>query len=290
MIPRAFLFTPADRPDLFSKAIHGQADAICIDLEDGVIASGKKQARQNLKSMIMHAKNINRPVFIRINKFENTLEFKRDLSAIDASPNGIVLPKVSSWQQALQVDNILSNAGLTDPNLSIISMIEHPMGLLSAESAIGNKGRITGFLFGSEDFATACECNPNAAVIKQAFLRMLLASKMQGIKAYGMPCGIGEYRNLSSFGMAAKFSKENGGYGAFAIHPNQISILKETFYPTDQDIIWANNVVNVFEKSLVDGKSIAILNQEMVDLPIYNRAKNLLNSMNPPHFRKVKEC
>ena len=38
---RSKLFVPASRPELFSKAMHSEADAISIDLEDAVVEGRK---------------------------------------------------------------------------------------------------------------------------------------------------------------------------------------------------------------------------------------------------------
>jgi len=41
-----FLFVPADRPDRWAKAFVSGADAVILDLEDGVAASAKPGARR----------------------------------------------------------------------------------------------------------------------------------------------------------------------------------------------------------------------------------------------------
>ena len=36
MMPRSYLFVPADRPERDAKALASAADAVIVDLEDGV--------------------------------------------------------------------------------------------------------------------------------------------------------------------------------------------------------------------------------------------------------------
>ena len=48
---RSLLFTPANRPALYSKAVTSGADMICIDLEDAV-ASDQKQVVRILKYVL----------------------------------------------------------------------------------------------------------------------------------------------------------------------------------------------------------------------------------------------
>ncbi len=48
MLPRSYLFVPADRPERFAKAQASGADAVIIDLEDAVAPHAKATARAAL--------------------------------------------------------------------------------------------------------------------------------------------------------------------------------------------------------------------------------------------------
>ena len=49
---RSLLFVPANRPELFDKALAGPADMICIELEDGVGPDQKDLARENMLTLL----------------------------------------------------------------------------------------------------------------------------------------------------------------------------------------------------------------------------------------------
>ena len=49
---RSLLFVPANRPELFDKALAGPADMICIELEDGVGPEQKDLARENMLTLL----------------------------------------------------------------------------------------------------------------------------------------------------------------------------------------------------------------------------------------------
>ena len=49
---RSLLFVPANRPELFDKALAGPADMICIELEDGVGLEQKDVARENMLTLL----------------------------------------------------------------------------------------------------------------------------------------------------------------------------------------------------------------------------------------------
>src|SRR5262249_7791769 len=52
LLMRSKLFVPASRPELFAKALAGDADAISFDLEDAVQDSRKVEARQTLRAFL----------------------------------------------------------------------------------------------------------------------------------------------------------------------------------------------------------------------------------------------
>jgi citrate lyase subunit beta/citryl-CoA lyase len=50
---RSKLFVPASRPELFAKALAGEADALSFDLEDAVAEARKDEARGLLRNFLV---------------------------------------------------------------------------------------------------------------------------------------------------------------------------------------------------------------------------------------------
>src|SRR4051812_45543815 len=79
---RSKLFVPGARPELFSKALASDADAISIDLEDAVLESRKAEAREALTRFLRagipasHGKTI----IVRVNGLD-TAHFDADIGA-----------------------------------------------------------------------------------------------------------------------------------------------------------------------------------------------------------------
>ena len=94
---RSKLFVPASRPELFAKAIAGEADAISFDLEDAVDESRKASARKALAAFLAalepgHGKTI----IVRVNALA-TPHFEADVQAVAAARVDMVnLPKLEA--------------------------------------------------------------------------------------------------------------------------------------------------------------------------------------------------
>ncbi|MCG8370356.1 MAG: aldolase/citrate lyase family protein, partial [Proteobacteria bacterium] len=80
---RSKLFVPGSRPELFAKALAGEADAISIDLEDSVVDERKDEARARVAEFLRSSEVLasNKIVIVRCNA-PTTAHFEPDLLAI----------------------------------------------------------------------------------------------------------------------------------------------------------------------------------------------------------------
>ena len=94
---RSKLFVPASRPELFEKAMAGEADALSFDLEDAVDEAVKDEARQNLARFLATLpENHGKTIIVRVNGLA-TEHFGPDVEAIVGKGVDLVnLPKPES--------------------------------------------------------------------------------------------------------------------------------------------------------------------------------------------------
>ena len=95
-VRRSVLFVPAVRPDRFAKAVATGADAVCLDLEDGVSFAQKDEALDKALALLADRPPVRAEVVLRINEPESDLG-ERDLDALLASgvrPDALMVPKV----------------------------------------------------------------------------------------------------------------------------------------------------------------------------------------------------
>lgn len=79
-----------------------------------------------------------------------------------------------------------------------------------------------------------------------------------------------ELEYLKGIGMKAKF----------AIHPSQVDIINAAFQPTEEEIKFAQGLVEAFEVALEEGKAAINYQDKMVDIPVYKRMVKLLKRVN----------
>ena len=97
---RSYLYVPATKLELFEKALASEADAVILDLEDGVSVERKKHARENLVELL--AAPYAKPVYIRTNPLQSDFA-EADLETAARLPvTGIRIPKLRRASELIE--------------------------------------------------------------------------------------------------------------------------------------------------------------------------------------------
>src|SRR5712672_230054 len=71
-------------------------------------------------------------------------------------------------------------------------------------------------------------------------------------------------------------SRRFGFIGASVIHPSQVPILNEEFRASAEEVDHARRVVAAYDKALAEGVGAVTVDGKMIDVPVVERAKMLL--------------
>jgi citrate lyase subunit beta/citryl-CoA lyase len=254
------LFCPADRPDRFAKA-SADADAVILDLEDGVAARDKPAARAALKRMPLDPST----TIVRINA-AGTDEQRGDLEAIAGTAyNVVMLAKAESVEQI---------AALSP--LRVIPLIETPRGVLAADG-IAAAGAVA-MMWGAEDLVAGLGGRSSRdvdgrfrSVAEHARSVVLLAAAANGISA--IDTVFLDINDLDGIAAQAKDAVALGFAALACIHPSQVSVVRDAFRPTTEEIAWARRVL----AAAVDAPGVFALDGQMVDAPVLRHARRVLD-------------
>ena len=263
VLPRAYLFVPADRPERFAKARASGADAVIVDLEDAVAPEAKASARDALATAL----DASAPLVVRINAagtpwFEDDLELCRHPGVA-----AVMLPKAEG------IDGVCTVVEITYKD--VLPIIESARGLREIHSIASVPGVIR-LAFGSVDLALdlGIDCAPDGAESELLAFRsqVVLASRLAGlaVPVDGVSTAIEDLQRLQ----ADTERSRRLGFGAkLCIHPKQLAIVQAVFTPTPERLDWARRVCKAFETA---GGSAVAVDSQMVDLPVYQRAQAVL--------------
>ena len=255
---RSILFVPAVRPDRYPKALATGADAVCVDLEDGVAFGAKDEARDAALSLFTDRAPTRAEVVLRIN------DPKTDLGQVDIAalreasvrPDAIMLPKVAGADEIREIESALAS---TLPGIPLIVQIETAQGVSEAARIVKASPRIVALFLGAIDLSADVGCAVDWEALLYARSRIVLASALAGVSAIDSPCM--DVRAVDALAEESRRGRRLGFVGKAAIHPTQVSIIQEVFSPTTDELAWAHKIVAAYEDNrggvlLVDGHLI----------------------------------
>ncbi|PVZ78583.1 CoA ester lyase [Serratia sp. S1B] len=261
---RSFLFVPANRVERFDKALTAGSDAVIIDLEDAVPTHLKLEARQQLADWLTTYPETE--VMIRVNS-KQTEWFSDDIT-LAKYPNvtAIVLPKTESIADLQAIFEI--------QDIDIYPLIETPLGF-SQVREIAKARHVKALMFGSIDFQLEMEMNGGYQELVYFRNEIVLASKLANIDAPidGVTVDIHNHEVLM---LETTQAKNLGFAGKLCIHPLQINTVNQVFMPNQNEIDWAQRVLDMVAKA--NGQAVS-LDGKMIDLPIIRRAQKILQQL-----------
>jgi citrate lyase subunit beta/citryl-CoA lyase len=258
-VHRSYLFAPGDNEKLLAKVFDAGADAVILDLEDAVPPAQKPAARHNIADLLK-----TRSAWVRINAPQTALA-AADLDAVAGVAFGIRIPKVES------VDDVRWVAQRA-PGKPLICAIETAKGVANT-FALAAEPAVTHLALGGIDLRRDLGVGDNDTSLLYVRSHLVVACRAAGIEppidsVYPM------LHDDEGLRRQCASSRVLGLFGKSAIHPRQLPIIHEAFSPTEDELRWAQYVVNAFDAA--NGAALRLPGGEFVDLPVAERARGIL--------------
>ena len=271
-VRRSVLFVPAVRPDRFAKAVATGADAVCLDLEDGVSFVQKDEARDKALALLSDRPQVRAEVVLRINEPESELG-ERDLDALlasDVRPDALMVPKVGGADTLEALEHRLA-AKL--PRLPLIVQIETARGLAAVHEIATASADIAVLFFGAVDLSAELGCAIEWDALLYARSRVVAAAALAEVEAMDTP--FMDVAAPSRLEEESRATRRLGFTGKAAIHPTQVPIIQAAFSPPPDAVAWARRIVAAYEANaggvlLVDGK--------LIERPVIASAQRILDA------------
>ncbi|WP_434730582.1 HpcH/HpaI aldolase/citrate lyase family protein [Rhizobium binae] len=278
---RSLLFVPVHENRFVEKAHARGADAVILDLEDSVPASVKDIAREKLQTSVARISGHGISVVVRVNR--DLANCVADLGvAVAQGVDAIMVSKVRGPDHVALIDEFISERerqiGLAPQSIGLLNLVETPAALSSSSQIAAASGRTIGLALGTEDFSAECGFEPTYENLFGPCQQLILACRVQGVQAFGLPGSIARYDSSAGFGDLAVRSRKMGFDGVLCVHPNQITAVNSAFRPTLAELERASRMIAAFEEAEAYGRGAVSVDGAMIDLPIVKRARALLAS------------
>src|SRR5437762_10273173 len=145
---RSKLFVPGSRPALFEKAAAGEADVVCLDLEDSVAPAGKEKARDAIVAALNDIGWGEKFVTARINGLETHWCYRDVLALVEEGGerlDAIMIPKVGTAHDIYAIDMLITQASKAvgrNKMIGIEAIIETAAGLTNIDAIAASSPRL----------------------------------------------------------------------------------------------------------------------------------------------------
>lgn len=251
---RSLLFVPGDDERKLESAARAGADAVVVDLEDGVAPQRKDTARALLASALPPR------ALVRVNGFESGL-LDSDLEAVrEVDAGGLVLPKATP-----EAAEMLASQGRP-----VVAIAETADGVRRAFE-IACVPRVVALLLGAVDLTAQLGLAPLAGGDELLYARskLVVDSAAAGIRPPfdSVHLTLDDPEGLEQ---ACRRARALGLRGKACIHPAQVEVVNRAFGPDEGELAWARRVLAEHEGG------VSRVGGEMVDRPVVERARALL--------------
>lgn len=287
---RTLLFVPGNKVRMLDKARTLPADAVILDLEDGVPPSEKRAARTVVRRAL-ESGGFGPQIILRINAFATGLA-EADLGeAFGPGVGAVCLPKAQTAGEVERLAALLADVererGLPVGSLAICLMVETALGVLNAypmacaRSAPGS-ARVRALCLGGEDLARDLGAVRTKEGVELAHSRaqMLLAARAAGVLALDTIWT--DLTDADGLLAEAREARRLGYSGKLIVHPAQIEPVHRAFAPNEEEIARARRILEAFEAAEARGDGVIAIDGQMIDAPVVARAREVLALATPP--------
>ena len=290
-ILRSMLFVPGDSEKKMSKAQGTAASALILDLEDAVSVERIEIARGMVKEYLCSRPDRSQQqLWVRINPLTSHLSLPDLVGVVAGAPDGIILPKVDSAKDIALLDHYLTalemRDGVAPGTIRIIPVAtETPAAMFALDTYAGVSPRLIGLTWGAEDLSTAVGASTNRVdsgeyefTYQLARSLCLLGARAAGLQAIDTITP--DFRDKERMQREVRASRRAGFTGKIAIHPDQIDLINTGYAPDEQEVAYAQAVLDAFDRA--QGAGAAQLEGKMLDKPHLTQALQVLAMAGKP--------
>ena len=274
------LFVPGNNPGMLLNADIYGADALILDLEDAVAPGEKDAARILVRGALTAYGYAGCEIIIRINPLGSGYTLEDIRAVVPLKPAMLMPTKVSSAKDIEIISAMVAEAerdhGMPEGTVGLLPLIETAIGVENAYEIATADPRVKAIFLGAEDLSSdlqAVRSKENIEII-YARGRMVMAARAAGVDVYDTP--FTDTNDEEGLRLDAEHARALGFTGKAVISPRHVEAVNAAFTPTEREITYAREVLDVIEDGKKRGLGAVSLRGKMIDKPIVDRAERIL--------------
>ncbi|GLY59522.1 citrate lyase subunit beta [Pectobacterium carotovorum subsp. carotovorum] len=286
---RSMLFLPGANAAMLSNAFIYKPDSIMFDLEDAVSLREKDTARLLVFHALQHPMYRDIETVVRINQLSTPFGLLDLEAAVRGGADVIRLPKTDSTDDVDELEHHLVRiekaCGREVGSTRIMAAIESAVGVINAVAIARSSERMIGIALAAFDYVMDMQTERgDGTELFYARCAVLHAARAAGIDAFDVV-----YPNVNDdagFLKEVDLIRKLGFNGKSLINPRQIELLHNAYAPTQDEVDYSHLVIKAAEEGERAGLGVISLNGKMIDGPIIDHARRVLERAQASGVRK----
>ncbi|MEO9476223.1 MAG: aldolase/citrate lyase family protein [Cyclobacteriaceae bacterium] len=267
------LYIPGNKPALMINAGVHRPHGIIFDLEDSVAYHRKEEARLLVRNALRSVDLNGAERMVRINQIPMGLE---DLDYIvPHNVNLIVVPKCEYAAEVHEVNKRIRQIQSKDvAPIWLMPIIESARGVMNAMEIAESAENVVALAIGLEDYTADLGVSRTKNATESLFARSCIVNACAAAGIQALDSVFSDVGDMEGLVWNAQQSRALGFQGMGVIHPRQIKFIHESYRPGEKEILWAQEIVEAFDKSAEEG--VISIGTKMIDMPVVLRARKTL--------------
>lgn len=280
------MYVPGNDKRKIEKISSIGVDCAVLDLEDGVAANKKTEAREFIENIPADFDFGRSEHAVRVNSVQSGL-FHDDVDAVFSSlklPATMLVPKVDNIDHVHTIYQALDKKSCSKDPVNVIIYVESARGLLdlrrvcktAVELSDDSRFPFQGVVFGSDDFCADIGATRTAEAMELLTARQMIVMTTKLFRLQAIDMVHIDYKDLDGLRKHCKEGAAMGFTGKQVIHPGQVEIVQTAFAPSEEKIEWATELIRLFEEHQKHGKGAFVFRGSMIDRPLLLQAQNIV--------------
>ena len=278
---RSLMYVPAHNQKLLDSATRRDADVLLLDLEDSVPVFDKQQARDNIKEFVKRDDLNGKLIFPRVNDRESG-ELLKDLTQLTIEGvNGFLYPKSTKGEDIYFVGKLLETIEyekhIPVGTFKLMALIETAGAIVNIKDICeACPNRLVAVVFGCEDYVTNTQGKHDDAGKSIFYARNAIVNAARFAGIAPIDTVHIKVHDLEDLEKEVVLGKELGFEGMSVLNPKGLPIIHKYYTPTEEEVAWAREMVELAEEAIREGKGVAVKDNKFIGPPMVKMAKNIL--------------
>ena len=283
---RSLMFVPGHNQKLIDSALRRDADVLLLDIEDSVQPVENKQvARDNILSYLKKGAFKDRIIFPRVNDRESGELLKDVYQLTEEGIAGFLYPKAKRGEDIYFFGKLLETIEyekkLPLHTFKIIALIETPSAVINIQEICSScPERLVAVAFGCEDYITALGGKHDDEYQSIFVARSMIAMAAKANNIVPIDTVHIKVHDLEDLERSLIVGKNLGFEGMLVLNPKELPFVHKYFSPTEEEVSWASEMLQLFEEAESQGKGVAMKENKFIGPPMVKMARNIIDRHN----------